>query len=137
MLNEKEDQKKTNKLRVFSINRIAAIKSRQNIQIKNMKKSKSNSKTSFKENDKENQIMVTQTKNFEKENNQNLDSVPKKSKMLSDENINDLSFTNAKSRLTVTTDKKYPARGISSNKNLFKIEENNNQNNALNSGIIK
>lgn len=38
MMNEKEDQIKMNKLRVFSINRIAAIKSRQNIQIKNMNK---------------------------------------------------------------------------------------------------
>lgn len=135
MLNEKEDKKKINRLRVFSINKIAAIKSRQNIQIKNMNK-KSKSKTSFKENDAEIEIVVTQTKNFEKDINK-LDSVPKQSKMLNDENINDLSFTNAKSRLSVSTAKKQTFKGPGSNKNLFKIEEDNNQQNVLNSGIIK
>jgi len=136
MLNEKEDKNKINRLRVFSINKIAAIKSRQNIQIKNMNK-KSKSKTSFKENDAEIEIVVTQTKDFDKQNINKLDSVPKQSKMLNDENINDLSFTNAKSRLSVSTAKKQTFKGPGSNKNLFKIEEDNNQQNILNSGIIK
>lgn len=57
--------------------------------------------------------------------------------MLSDQNMNDLSFTNAKSRLSVSTAKKQPLRGIKSNKNLFKIEEDNNQSNTFNSGILK
>jgi len=135
MLNEKEDKKKINRLRVFSINKIAAIKSRQNIQIKNMNK-KSKSKTSFKENDAEIEIVVTQTKNFERQDINKLDSVPKQSKMINDENINDLSFTNAKSGLSVSTAKKQ-FKGPGSNKNLFKIEEDNNQQNVLNSGIIK
>jgi len=98
---------------------------------------KKSSKTSFKENDAEIEIVVTQTKDFDKQNINKLDSVPKQSKMLNDENINDLSFTNAKSRLSVSTAKKQTFKGPGSNKNLFKIEEDNNQQNVLNSGIIK
>jgi len=57
---------------------------------------------------------------LDKQNNNEskLDSVPKKSKMLS-ENSNELNLTNAKSRLTVTSPKKIK----NTKKNLFDINE--------------
>lgn len=55
----------------------------------------------------------------------NLESkTPLKSKLLNDENISDINFTNAKSGLTVTTNKKNQNKKI--NQDLFEIDENSN-----------
>lgn len=62
------------------------------------------------------------------------DSQPKNSKMILEQNLDDLSFTNAKSRLSISTTKKQ----IKNIRNkLFDVEEDDNNREHLNSGIFK
>lgn len=63
-----------------------------------------------------------------------MSTLPKNTKMNSTD-INDLSFTNAKSRLSVSTSKK-PNKNVLKNK-LMDIEEYDNERDPLNSGINK
>lgn len=109
------------RLRVYSINKIAAIKSRQNVQIKKLQQ-KNKKATQHIPHVQPDLDPVTQPATSIKKSEQDskLDSVPKKSKMLSDKS-NELNFTNARSGLTVTSTKKN--RSKSSKKNLFAIEE--------------
>lgn len=113
------ENKPLDRLRVYSINRIASIKGRQNVQLKKVTEKK-------KKKDKEN-VKDTETKSP-------LKTEIKKAKR--DTNLDYEDLTNNKSRLTVTS-KRSPQKDKVKDSKLKMIEERQSEKNVLNESINK
>lgn len=114
--------KPVDRLRVFTINRIAAIKSRQNVQLKNAKKQNKTKPSPKKvDGDAESSLDVLVD-----------DLTAQKKKKLEYEEL-----TNKKSRLTVTSKRSHSKEAQLQQTKLKMIEERQNEKNVLNESINK